>query len=71
MWGRCLTTNSAGCGIGAGGVAPPYGAGRGLAAAAEEKVRKVVERSASRAVRGRSAMVMTQERGRWVAAVDL
>jgi hypothetical protein len=45
--------------------------GRGLAAAAEEKVRKVAERSASRAVRGRSAMVMTQERGRWVAAVNL
>jgi hypothetical protein len=38
--------------------------GRGLAAAAEEKVRKVAERSASRAV-------MTQERGRWVAAVNL
>jgi hypothetical protein len=37
----------------------------------EEKAHRVAERSASRAVRGRSAMVMTRERGRWVVAVDL
>jgi hypothetical protein len=51
------TTNSAALDMGAGGGAPPYGAGDdGEAPAAAAEYARGVERRASRAVRGSSAM---------------